>query len=262
VFTSVLVFELIQTGFVFSTEPLSFNFGRLNPAQNLKRIFSPRMLVETAKNVAKLAAYAALAGLLIYAAGWSWGGAITDAFSLADAAGRLGLRLMILFVGAAVVFAIFDQLIVRRDFFKRMRMSRRELRREHRDREGEPRMKQKRKQLHADFAKASQSVRNIRGADLLITNPTHYAVALRYRPTTMEAPHVVSRGAHEQALRLKRLAFVYGLTIVEDPPLARLLYHRCQIDQQIPEPAFQRVADLYLAMRRKPQRQSDRSDHA
>ena len=107
-----------------------------------------------------------------------------------------------------------------------MRMSRRELRREHRDREGEPRQKQKRKQLHAEFVQASQSLRGVKGADVVVTNPTHYAVALRYDAASMAAPAVVSRGAGDLALRIKQLAFRHNVVVIEDKALARALYRR------------------------------------
>ena len=244
----VLVFELIQTGGVFSTQALAIDFSRLNPATGLKRVFSVRMLIETGKNIAKLAVYSVLAFLAVRAALTALGPEITDAHSLADGLRRAGGRMLSMFLAAALGFAILDQLISRRDFAKKMRMSRRDVRRESRDREGEPRLKQKRKQLHREFVQASESLRNIRGADVLITNPTHYAVALRYDARTMEAPVVVSRGAHRFALRLRRLAFLYGVVIVEEPPLARALY-RCEIQQPVPEACYGPVAAILRRLR-------------
>ena len=247
-FVVVLVVEIIQTGVVFSTEPLKLDLGRLSPAKGFKRVFSVRMLVETAKNVVKLAVYGALAFMVIRDVHARAASAITDAGGLADTLWRAALRLVGFFVAAAAGFAIIDQLIARGDFRSKMRMSRREVRREARDREGEPRMKQRRRRLHREYAKLSQSLRNIRGADVLITNPVHLAVALRYDPNTMAAPKVVSLGSHAFALRLKKLAFVYGLVIVENRPLARALYYSCNLDQDIPEQLYRQIADIYLAM--------------
>jgi flagellar biosynthetic protein FlhB len=172
----------------------------------------------------------------------------TDAGSLAAGLRRDAFHLLGMFLGAAAGFAVLDQLITRRDFTKRMRMSRRDVRRESRDREGDPRLKQRRKQLHREFVKASESLRNIRGADMLITNPTHFAVALKYDPATMHAPMVVSRGAHGFALRLRRTAFLYGVVIVREPALARALY-RCEINKPVPEALFRPVADVYRNLR-------------
>lgn len=250
IFVFVLVFEVIQTGPVFSTAAFRLDLSRLNPAQGLKRIFSPRLLIETAKNILKLCVYGAIVYGVVHQAWSRTLITITDADSLGRALSRTGFQLIVSFLGAALVFAALDQLIVRRDFQRKMRMSRREVRRERRDREGEPRMKQRRKQLHAEFAKLSRSLRNIRDADILITNPVHYAVALRYDPKTMAAPQVVSRGAHQFAQRLKRLAFVYGVVIVQEPTLARALYRSCEIDREIPDAFYKPVADLYLEIRK------------
>ena len=251
IFVVVLAFEIIQTGGAFSTEPLKLDFSRLNPAQGLKRIFSLRQLIETGKNILKLVVYGALAFWVIREVQTETIVSITDAQSLAQSMARTGFRLMAIFVAAAVVFATLDQLIVRNDFLRKMRMSRREVRREMRDREGEPRMKQRRKQLHAEFVKLSQSLRNIRDSDILITNPTHYAVALKYDARTMAAPRVVSRGAHQFAQRLKGLAFAYGVVIVQNRDLARSLYLRCEINGEIPEIYYRPVADIYLEIQNR-----------
>ena len=248
-FGVVLLFELIQTGVVFSAAPLKMDFSRLNPAQGLKRVFTVRMLVETLKNVMKLGVYTTIAYIVLRQAVDLGNAAVRDGADLARGMWAIAFRLIAWFAGAAVVFAIIDQLIARREFTKKMRMSRRDVRRESRDREGDPRLKQKRKQLHNEFAKASQSLRGVRGADIMLTNPTHYAVALRYDRATMTAPRVVSRGAGQFALRLRRLAFLHGVIIVREPTLARALYFGGRLNEEIPEALFQPVADLYLDLR-------------
>jgi flagellar biosynthetic protein FlhB len=250
IFCVVLVFELLQTGVVFSSEPLRPDFSRLNPAKGLKRLFTWRLLIETAKNVLKLAVYAAIAFLVIRSVWRSDSPSISDAHRLSSAMSSAAFRLLACFVLAAFFFAVLDQLIVRRAFGKRMRMSRRELRREAREREGEPRLKQKRRQLHAEFVKMSQSLRNLRKADVLITNPEHLALALHYDRRTMQAPVVVSLGKNLFALRLKRMAFVYGIPVIENRTLARTLFRRAALDKPIPEHCFRPVADIYNTLRR------------
>ena len=251
VFLTVLVFEIVQTGFVFSFSPLSPDLGKLNPVNGFKRVFSARQLFETGKNIFKLCLYSALALLTILDARKLLIPSISDAGGLSDALGRTALRLLALFVGAAVIVAAIDQLIARQNFLKRMRMSRQEMRQENRDSEGDPRFKQRRRQIHREYAKLSKSLRNIRGADVLITNPTHYAIALSYDPRTMGAPKVVAQGADQTALRLKRMAFVYGVVTVENRELAKSLYHRCEIDREIPETHFRAVANIYRQLRRQ-----------
>lgn len=251
IFAIVLAFELVQTGVVFTTKPLKIDFNRLNPAANLKKLFTFRILIETGKNILKMAVYLAITWLVIRDAQTVVAASVTDASSLTRAMVSTGFRLVLFYVLAAAFFAAIDQGIVRRDFLKKMRMSRRELKREVRDREGEPRMKQRRKQLHSEFVKLSQSLKGVRGADVVITNPTHYAVGLRYEAGRMEAPMVVARGADHVALRLRKLAFIYGVTVIEDRELARALYHQSDINRQIPQICFRRVADHYLAMRKQ-----------
>lgn len=253
-FLATLLFELLQTGVVFSAEPLKPDFTRLNPATGFKRLFTIRLLIETFKNVLKLAAYGYVAWLVIRAAIVTDGAAITNGAQLFAAMSASGYRLLAAFGLLALIFATLDQLIVRRDFAKKMRMSRRELKREHREREGEPRLKQKRKQLHGEFVKQSQGLRNIRGADMLLVNPTHVAVALRYDPKTMVAPTAVAVGVDRVAQRYKRLALLYGVPIIEDRQLARALFGTCRLNDFIPEACFSAVARHYNQLRRQAMR--------
>lgn len=250
VFLAVLLFEIVQTGFVFSAEPLRPDFSRLNPATGLKRLFTLRLLLETAKNILKFAVYLAIGYLVIRGALQADVGLVSDGQSLSSVLLRVVQRLLACFVLGALLFAVLDQVIARRDFFRRMRMSRREVRRELRDREGDPRLKQKRKQLHREFTKTSQSLRNIKKADLLITNPEHIAIGLQYDAKTMAAPTLIAVGTNRLAQRLKRLAFVYGIPVIEDRGLARELYRRTKLDDEIPAHCYQPVATLYNQIRR------------
>jgi len=258
VFALVLAIEFVQTGPVFSTRAFRLDFNRLNPAAGLKRLFSVRLLIETAKGVLKLALYGAIVGFVAMEAIRA-APSITDAGRLAATLGSLTLKLVGAAAAAAAAIALLDQLTARRQFLKKMRMSRREVKREHRDREGDPRLKQRRKELHGQFARTSQSLKGIRGADLVIVNPVHFAVALRYRPGVADAPIVVSRGSHAVALRLRRLAFAYGVPVIVDPPLARDLFRKSALNRPIPEDLFRPVADLYTALRRN-RAESSRAD--
>lgn len=254
VFAVVVVLEFMQTGPVFSTRALRFDFSRLDPAKGLKRLFSVRILIETAKGVLKLALYGAVATMMI-AQALAEAPAITDAGRLGAAMAGLTLKLLAWALGVAAVIALLDQMVARRDFLKKMRMSRRELKREHRDREGDSRLKQRRKELHGEFAKTSQSLKGIRHADIVVVNPVHFAVALRYQAGVMDAPVVVSRGSHAVAVRLRRLAFAYGVPVIVDPPLARRLFRGSSLNRPIPEDLFRPIADVYLGLRRKRQEQ-------
>jgi len=247
----LIVLELIQLrGFLFTTAPLKPDFSRLNPMKGLKRLFSMRMLKETLKNLVKMAVYVGLAWLMITGALEMFAGTMTDAGRVSAAMESGGKRLLAAFIAAAFVFMVIDQLIVRGEFRKQMRMSRREIKREVKDREGEPRLKQKRKELHQQMRKQSEGLAKLDGSDVLITNPEHYAVALRYDPATMDAPVVRARGRNHFAQLLKRKARLLAIPAIADPPLARALFHDCRPDQPIAAQHFRGVAKHYAKLRR------------
>lgn len=251
----VLFVEIVQLrGLIFSTQPLKPDFSRINPAKGLKRIFSMRMLKEAFKNVFKMAAYATVAFLVIRSVAASPGRSSTDAAGLAAAMESGGMRLLFWFMLVALFVLAIDQIIVRREFLKQMRMSRSELTREHKEREGEPRLKQKRKQLHAEFAKQAKGMGQLPGSDMLIVNPQHVAVALAYDSATMAAPKVTVKARNQRALALKRQAFNLGIPIFEVRPLARALYDQVEAGQPIQDSHFRAVADLYLKLHRSRQK--------
>ncbi len=197
----LLIFlELLQLrGLVFTAEPLKPDFSRLNPATGLKRIFSLRMVKETFKNIFKMAVYTGLAWLMISGAVAIFGDTLADADALGRAMASGAKRLLLAFICAAFFFMVLDQLIVRGEFRKQMRMSRREVTREAREREGEPRLKQKRRQLHQEMRKQSEGLGKLDGSDFIVTNPDHFAIALAYDPAKMDAPMV--RATRAQSLR-------------------------------------------------------------
>jgi flagellar biosynthetic protein FlhB len=245
----VLLLEIVQLrGLVFSSHPLKPDFSRLNPAKGLKRIFSIRMVKEALKNVVKLAAYATVTTLLVWSLVSTPGRSQEGAEGLAGAMGSGAMRLLMLFILVAIFFAVIDQIIVRREFHKQMRMSRREVTRETKDREGEPRIKQKRKQLHAEFAKQGKSLGSLPGSDLVVVNPQHFAVALAYDPARMAAPTVAAKARNNYALAMKREAFRLGIPIFEDRQLARSLYTRCETGREVGAGDYHAVAALYLKL--------------
>jgi len=246
----VVMLEIVQLrGLIFTTHPLKPDFSRINPAKGLKRVFSLRMLKEALKNILKLAAYSTITFFVVKAAISEPGRARTDAYGLASSLQSFGLWLLFLFILVALGFAALDQILVRREFSKQMRMSRRELTRESREREGEPRFKQKRKQLHAEFAKQTQGLGQLPGSDLLVVNPEHVAVALAYDPQEMAAPKVTAKARNRHALALRRRAFQLGIPVFENPPLARQLYRDCEAGREIGGAHYRAVADLYLKLR-------------
>lgn len=242
----LIALELIQLrGFIFTTQPLKPDFQRLNPAKGLKRLFSARMLKETLKNVFKMIVYSTAAWFVVTWALTRFGPTLIDANSLAVAMEASAMRLLFIFIALAFCFMVIDQLLVRREFKKQMRMSRREVTRETKDREGEPRFKQKRREIHAQMRAQSEGLGNVAGSDLLVINPEHYAVALRYDAATMDAPEVRAKGRDHFAQLMKRKARLLNIPAIPNAALARSLYADCTPGQPIQPQHYHAVAAIY-----------------
>ena len=242
----LVTLELIQLrGFIFTTAPLKPDFKRLDPIKGLKRLFSMRLLKETLKNLLKVTVYVGLAWLMITWAFETFADTLGNASALVKAMDSAAKRMLFAFVCAAIFFMFLDQIISRGEFRKQMRMSRREVTREAKDREGEPRFKQKRKQLHQEMRKQSEGLANLDGSDFLITNPEHFAVALKYEAGKMKAPQVAAKGRNHFAQLLKRKARLLGIPIIADPTLARALFADCQQGEPLAPQHYHAVARHY-----------------
>jgi len=248
----VVLLEILQLrGFVFSAHPLKPDFGRLNPATGLKRLFSMRLLKETLKTVLKTAVYAIATWLLLRDALSRYTATAADSERLPSLMAEATMRLIFVFILIAFAFVVLDQILVRGEFVKQMRMSRREVTRETKDREGDPRIKSKRKQLHQEFVAASRSLGQLSGSDLVVVNPQHFAVALRYDAERMSAPMVAAKGRNRFALAIREEAHRRGIPVLANPALARALYRHCNTGSEIPPENFEAVADLYIQLRRR-----------
>jgi len=132
------------------------------------------------------------------------------------------------------------------DYGKKMRMSRREVRDEHKQREGDPRIRSRLRQLRAEMLKQSRALRSVRDADVLITNPTHLAVALSYKHGDMPAPKMLAKGAGNMAAKMREIARRRNIPVVENPPLARAIYKRLKTGEFLPEDLYPATAKILL----------------
>ena len=255
---AALVANIGQTGGLFSAHPITPDWDRVNPANGLKRIFSVRTLFDALRACAKLlvlgwVVYASLKALLpqFYAlAGLAPLGQTRQL--LADVAG-LGLKIAL----ALGVIAAIDLAYSRREFAKRLRMSKREMKEEYKNREGDPRIRSRLRELRREMLKRSLALRRTGEADLLVTNPTHYAVALRYRHGEMAAPQLVAKGAGTMAAAMRAIAARHRIPVVQNRTLARALYAHAGLGEDLPSAYFAEVARLMvwvLAMREARQR--------
>lgn len=239
--------NMLQTGPVFTTFPLKPDIDRINPVSGLKRLFTLKLLFELVKNLIKLVLFAvtifflirdllpALLGLLQIAPaayfGLTFGHAVDIVFKLA-------------LVLAAI--AIADVMYTRWSFADKQKMSRREVREEVKHREGDPRIRARMRELRRESLARSKALRRLPEADVLITNPTHLAVALMYRKETMAAPLVIAKGAGDLAAQMRVLARRHHVPIVENPTLARALFARAEVEEKIPGEFFAAVARLLV----------------
>jgi flagellar biosynthetic protein FlhB len=249
---STLLSAVMQTGLMFAPGALKVDASKLNPAQGFKRVFSMQTLIEAVKACFKMVIYVAIIRFTIVEAAISLAHESLPPVRIAQTLLASGLHLLFMLLAAATVFALIDQVIVRRGFAKKMRMSRYEQKQEMKQREGDPRIKQRRRQLQRELLQRSRSMKAVRGADVLVANPTHYAVGLKYDPACMTAPHVIAKGAGDFALRLKKLAFIYGVPVIEAPPFARALYFKAGLEREVPGELYREAAAVYLQARRVP----------
>lgn len=238
--------NLVQTGLIFSAEPIKPKFERLNPVAGFKRIFNKRMLFEAFKSVVKLLFFAAityaffisiLPGIITLGAAEAGGQADWLGSSAMGLLFRLGLGL--------VVVGIIDIAFTRLQFSRQMMMSRREVKEEVKRREGDPQIRARIRELQRENLKQARSMGRLPDADVLITNPTHFGVALRYDRQTMNAPVVLAKGSDQWVAEMKAIARRHGVPILERRSLARLLFKRGVLDQPIPAAAFVDVARVY-----------------
>jgi flagellar biosynthetic protein FlhB len=252
---AALVAGYLQAGPVISQEAVKPDIGRLHPKRVLQRLFSIRTALESLRALARLAAIAAVAWWVIERLQKDMPTLvrqppIEQARLLLDAIAELGLRI----AAVMAVFALWDLLRSRREFAQEMRMSRREVRDEHKQREGDPRIRSRLRDLRRKLLKRTAALRNTRHADVVVTNPTHLAIALRYEEGRMAAPMLVAKGAGNLAAAMRQIAGRHGVAVVQNPALARRLFRHVEIEQELPPVFHAEVAAIFawlIAIRRE-----------
>jgi flagellar biosynthetic protein FlhB len=228
-------------GWSFSAEALAFKFDKLNPVSGLKRIFAARGVMELVKALAKFLLIGLIGALLLwYFLPQLMGlGREEPAVGLAHT-GQILSRSFVILSASLVLIAAIDVPFQLWDHAKNLKMTRQEVRDEHKNTEGKPEVKAKVRTLQREIAQR-RMMSEVPKADVVITNPTHYAIALRYDADNMAAPVVVAKGVELVASQIRTVAVAHRVPIFEAPPLARALYYSTEIEQQVP-------AGLYLAV--------------
>jgi flagellar biosynthetic protein FlhB len=254
-FVAPIVAAALQNAVVWSTEPLKPKLERISPLAGARRLFGLRSLAELGKSVAKLALVGgAVLWLLrpelqrvIGASGLAPGPFLALMAELAE-------RSLVLLALTALLMALVDYAHRRFEFMRQMRMSRQELLDELKQSDGDPHVKQRQKAIRLERARR-RMMAAVPRATVVVINPTHYAVALRYRAGETPAPEVLAKGLDSLALKIRRLAAEHGIPVIENPPLARALHAACDPGDLIPPAHYQAVAEIISYVLRLGERQ-------
>lgn len=235
---------MLLSGWMLSTKALMPKFDRVNPIKGLGRIFSVHSLVELVKAILKTIVIGGVAVLVI----WHNKEAVMALLMVPVDLGisRTGEFLAISFlliIGAMILVVVIDVPYKIWEHAKQLRMTKEEIRKEFKESEGDPFVKARIRGLQREAARR-RMMAEIPKADVIVTNPTRYAVALRYQNNSMRAPKVVAKGVHLLAARIRELAEEHRIPILEAPPLARALYHHAELESEIPEKLYTAVAEV------------------
>lgn len=250
--------NLVQHRLVFSFETVKPKFSKISPLAGAKRLFSTTSLVNFVKGIVKLS----IVGGVMYVIVAADQDALPHLIRIEPAALLPAIRSTIvkMLVGAMAVItviAVFDYAYQRYTWFKKLKMSFKEIKDEHKQMEGDPAVRAKLRQVRIERGRR-RMMTSVPGASVIVTNPTHYAVALKYEPG-MNAPICVAKGADAVALKIREVATEHDIPVIENPPLARTLHAGVEVDEEIPPEHYKAVAQLIGVVMQMRSRQSWRA---
>ncbi len=241
---AAVVSNVIQHRPVLSLERLKPELSKISPLKGAKKFASSQPYVDLLKSIAKIVLIGGIGFLVIYPELSILHHATSmPPDMLLPTVRDLVLRMALGVVSAMAVFAALDFIYQRYTWFQKQKMTRQEIRDEGKQAEGDPQIKGRIRQIRAERARG-RMMAAVPGADVVVTNPTHYAVALKYDPETMAAPRLVAKGADLVAHRIRDLAREHRIPIVENPPLARGLYAGVELEQEIPAEFYRAAAEV------------------
>lgn len=248
IFVIALIAEISQVGFHVATKKFTegLRFKQIfNPFSGIKKIFfSGRSFFELFKSLMKLAIIGTTVFLVLNGKAEEISGLLQRPFTdIGSFMANLSFELIMKVGAVYIVIAASDYFYQKYKFKEEMKMTKQEVREENKQSEGDPKVKARMRSIMRNRIRRLM-LQNVKKADVVITNPTHFAVALQYDSENMNAPRVVAKGLDYLALQIRTIADEAGVPIVEEPPLARALYHNCEIDQEVPEELFKAVAQV------------------
>ena len=239
-----LLANYLQIGFVFSTQALAPKFDKINPLKGFQRLFTLRSLVELFKSVLKMTVVAAVVWHTLKGEFRNMTPLMEEpVWGILVYTGRVSFKILITTCWILVVLAILDYIYQRWEYEKGLRMSKQEVKDEYKQTEGNPAVKARIRRIQREAARR-RMMAAVPKADVVITNPTHLAVAVRYDPEKMHAPTVVAKGAGFVAEKIREIAAAHGVPVVENKPVAQLLYKTVDVDRAIPEDLYRAVAEI------------------
>jgi len=241
-----VVATMAQTRMLVTTEPLKPKFERINPFKGFKRLFSLNSVIEALKGILKISillylVYSCLMDMISVAQRYMYADLAAACNHLLEAVFSMLLKVG----GAFLVIAAADFGYQWWDYERQMKMTKQEIKEEYKQTEGDPQVKGKIKQIQRQMAQA-RMMQQVPGADVVVRNPTHFAVALRYHPGEDDAPVVLAKGKDHLAQRIVDTAEAHNISIIENVPLARALYAQAELNQQIPPDLYEGVAEVMV----------------
>jgi len=242
---TALLVNLAQTGAMFSTKAIQPKGSKLNPVNGIKKIFSAKGAMELVKGFAKLF----IVGIVIYYTVRNdvehfLAFAVLPMGETLSETGSYILMFITRILAALFILSIVDAVYQRFQHHKDQRMTKQEVKDEHKQMEGDPHIKSQRRKMGMSMRRRKRMDHAVLSSDVVVTNPTHYAVALRYDPDNNDAPIVEVKGQRKKALRIKELAKHYGIPIVENKPVAQALFASAEEDEYIPADLYRAVAEI------------------
>ncbi|MGB4107071.1 MAG: flagellar biosynthesis protein FlhB [Alphaproteobacteria bacterium] len=234
----------VQVGPLFAPEIIKPDFSKISPMKGFQRLFSMRSIMEFVKGLLKIIVISIVGTVILYPYFGQLDHMVGQPIPLLmDEMKSLVVRLMVGILVVLLVIAVIDLLYQRYEHYKKMRMTKQELKDEYKQAEGDPHIKARLRQLRTEKAR-QRMIQAVPRADVVITNPTHYSIALEYKPDTMEAPVCIAKGIDNVALRIREVAKEHNIVLYESPPLARVLYDTVDIDETIPSEHYKAVAEV------------------
>jgi len=233
-----------QTGLMLTGKPLLPKFSKINPLSGVKRLVDARAAIRLVMSLGKVAIISAVAIFMIMADIDEIAALPMMTLGAAMAAsGHMTFMLAIKLAALLVVLALMDFAFQKYQHVKDMRMTKQEVRQEMKDMDGDPMMKQRRQRVARQLA-MQRMAQQVPQADVILTNPTHLSIALRYDSDSMRAPKVIAKGADFMAMRIRQIATANGIPLVERKPLARALYSSVEVGDEVPEEHYAAVAEI------------------